>query len=70
MITIELFVYAVFLVTDLIPTFRTKRLKIILPCTLFFAIGLAVQLLHELKVPVPSPAPILTEFYSSLFHLQ
>lgn len=70
MIAIVLFVYAVFLITDLIPTFRTKKLKAILPCALFFVIGLVVQLLHVGKVSVPSPSPLIYEFYSSLFHLQ
>lgn len=63
-------VYAVFIAMETIPLIRGKRTRVAVPCLILFALGLAVQCLHELKIDVPSPAPLLSDAISGLFSLE
>lgn len=61
--------YAIYLFTDILPAVRTKKAAYIWPCIILFALGFAVQMLHEMNVAVPSPNAPISEFFTEWFNI-
>jgi hypothetical protein len=67
---IVLAVYAAYVAVELRSSSGKKKQGELWTCLILFAIGLAVQTLYELKIPVPSPAQLIAAVVSSMFNLK
>jgi hypothetical protein len=62
--------YAVYMASAFRRAAASKAQGVFWPCMVLFAAGVVVQALHELNIPVPSPAPPIAAFVTHLFGLK
>lgn len=70
MIPLYTFVFAGFILFDLLPIVQTKRWKVFCIYTTLLAVSIVLNVLYALNIKLPSPAGFIKRVISLIFNME